>query len=481
MRIGCELNGREFVITVTSNNKNPLKPGFQCICGEFKSEIELYPSTAVKSCYQSIFNSKTEYSGLAIMGFENENIIQQLIADILFFPIFLRIENFLVVITNLGSLPKHDELTCVQKIIGETPDNVWCQLTICQKYTGSYLFGTKNALIQEKLGELENIPIICKYNDWTNIQQLEKVFAHHIKSQKIPNTIINWPHLFYNWYHQKSSIVLFPNVLRKIYPSNYIFQEKELRAWRAMFIACGCTNVTPIPKKKSRIEFWSKALDPNADKELLENLYKNNIIQLNNQTSISNSISTKDDIFWNSFRKALISNGKGSNNKIRILSIIALNFQYKDLKKELNVASDTINKARKHARLYGPGAPPLQKLKKTVQRLNDIQEDQFLLFFQDRENVTMSSYKVDSKTGLPVLYLRDQKCDLWKKFIETYPNGMKKTAFFVRLNNSTNLRYREDLGGLCQTCNDYGYETFENLTNLIYNNFENKNIMASFF
>ncbi|RHZ82825.1 hypothetical protein Glove_103g290 [Diversispora epigaea] len=206
MRIGCELNGREFVITVTSNDKNPLKPGFQCICGEFKSEIELYPSTAVKSCYQSIFNSKTEYSGLAIMGFENENIIQQLIADILFFPIFLRIENFLVVITNLGSLPKHD----------------------------------------------------------------------------------------------------------------------------------------------------------------------------------------------------------------------------------------------------------------------------------DRENVTMSSYKVDSKTGLPVLYLRDQKCDLWKKFIETYPNGMKKTAFFVRLNNSTNLRYREDLGGLCQTCNDYGYETFENLTNLIYNNFENKNIMASY-
>ncbi|RHZ86828.1 hypothetical protein Glove_43g54 [Diversispora epigaea] len=215
MRIGCELNGREFVITVTSNDKNPLKPGFQCICGEFKSEIELYPSTAVKSCYQSIFNSKTEYSGLAIMGFENENIIQQLIADILFFPIFLRIENFLVVITNLGSLPKHDgnfyeagvgfvsslisryngaqhlfllkiekeycvleihqELTCVQKIIGETLDNVWCQLTICQKYTGSYLFGTKNALIQEKLGELENIPIICKYNDWTNIQQLEKV------------------------------------------------------------------------------------------------------------------------------------------------------------------------------------------------------------------------------------------------------------------------------------------------------------------
>jgi hypothetical protein len=63
------------------------------------------------------------------------------------------------------------------------------------------------------------------------------------------------------------------------------------------------------------------------------------------------------------------------------------------------VGTDTINKARKYARLNGPGAPPLQKTKRTVQRLTNIQEEQFLLFFQDRENVTMSSYKVDSKTG----------------------------------------------------------------------------------
>src|SRR6266498_40850 len=91
----------------------------------------------------------------------------------------------------------------------------------------------------------------------------------------------------------------------------------------------------------------------------------------------------------------------------------------------------------------------------------------------------MSSYKVDPKTGLPILYLRDQKCDLWKKFIETYPNGMKKTAFLARLNNCTNLKYREDLGGLCQTCNDYGYKTFKNLENLIHNNFEIKNTMVS--
>ena len=51
MRVGCELNSQEFIITIISNDKNSLKPGFQCICGETKSEIELYPLTAIKACY----------------------------------------------------------------------------------------------------------------------------------------------------------------------------------------------------------------------------------------------------------------------------------------------------------------------------------------------------------------------------------------------------------------------------------------------
>src|SRR3954451_13386920 len=36
-----------------------------------------------------------------------------------------------------------------------------------------------------------------------------------------------------------------------------------------------------------------------------------------------------------------------------------------------------------YARINGPGASPLQKTKRTVWRLTDIQEEQFSLFFQD--------------------------------------------------------------------------------------------------
>ena len=210
MRVGCELNGQEFIITVTSNDKNFLKPGFQCVYGEIKSEIELYPSTAIKACYQAVFGTKTEYSGLAVMGFECEEIIQQLIANISFFPIFIRIENFSIVITSIGSSSKNEngyyiaeagfissfitryngaqhlflleiqeeccllkiylESACVKQIIGETPNDVWNQLTIHQKYVGSYLFGIKNELVQEKLRALENESIICTPNNWKNTQ-----------------------------------------------------------------------------------------------------------------------------------------------------------------------------------------------------------------------------------------------------------------------------------------------------------------------
>ncbi|CAG8825917.1 29655_t:CDS:1, partial [Racocetra persica] len=107
--------------------------------------------------------------------------------------------------------------------------------------------------------------------------------------------------------------------------------------------------------------------------------------------------------------------------------------------------------------------------------LTDVQEEQFRLFFLDRDNVAMSSYNLDKKTELLVLYLQEQKSDLWEKFNETYPDGMKRTSFMDRLATSTNLRYCKDLGRLCIICNDYRYETFENLTNIINTTFMNNN------
>ena len=58
MRVSCNLNGKDFIITVLQNDKNEHKSGFQCTCENISSKIELYPSTAINSCYKEVFGIK---------------------------------------------------------------------------------------------------------------------------------------------------------------------------------------------------------------------------------------------------------------------------------------------------------------------------------------------------------------------------------------------------------------------------------------
>ena len=124
------------------------------------------------------------------------------------------------------------------------------------------------------------------------------------------------------------------------------------------------------------------------------------------------------------------------------------------------------------------GALSLIKLKKTVKQMSEVKEKQFLIFFQDQSIVIQSSYRVD-KNGLPILYMHDQKIKLWKKFEETFPNGMKKTSFMSRLANCNNIKYRDDLSRLYLTCNDYGYTPFESLIAIAHNTFLQKDQLVS--
>lgn len=93
-------------------------------------------------------------------------------------------------------------------------------------------------------------------------------------------------------------------------------------------------------------------------------------------------------------------------------------------------------------------------------------ERQFQNFFSDKNIVNLSSYKVDAKTGEPLKYLKDQKETLWQKFFEMYPTGMKRTTFLARLKDGPYV-YKEDLGGLCGICSEYGYGVFDDLRILI--------------
>ncbi|PKK56639.1 hypothetical protein RhiirC2_799605, partial [Rhizophagus irregularis] len=508
MSINCCLNNSDFAITVL-NDKQTHKPVFRCLCDGKDSGIQQTASAAINNTYRQVFGNKTEYSGMVVMGFDDETITHELLSDISFVPIFIRIDRILIVVSQIG-ISSHEDYygagpgflsTLITKYKGKqslfvqsienkcnldiyneninqyhneeiTPNEIWRSINILKKFDGMVLFGITNLYVQQELEKLaKNNSITCTSNDWNNIDILNLVFKQHIKTRKISSPFSDWTKLFTNWYKQNNTIIQFPDILFQIYPTNYHFQEKELGAWRAMLRASGCTNITPFTKKQYMIEFWTKASNPSSDRDNLINLYESGMLLL-----IEKKFSQPDsdsEIFWKSLQKALEINKRGIDGKIRILSIIAEDFTYKKLKEKLKVGNNIVNSARKYARLYGPGASNLIKTKRTIKRMSEIKEKQFLMFFQDRSIVTQSSYQVD-KNGLPILYMRDQKTKLWKKFEETFPNGMKKTSFMGRLANCTNIKYRDDMGGLCLTCNDYGYTPFESLIAIAHNTFLQK-------
>ncbi|RIA98099.1 hypothetical protein C1645_731870 [Glomus cerebriforme] len=138
-------------------------------------------------------------------------------------------------------------------------------------------------------------------------------------------------------YHNANKIEQFTGLISDdVWKKDYKLQDKELRAWHAMFKTCGYSNIITFSHEESQIEFWSRTYNNKTDRQILENLYNSKLLNIDNK---------KEDLLWKSFCDAINSNKKGQNGKIRILSIIILKFKYKDLIQELGVASSTITDA----------------------------------------------------------------------------------------------------------------------------------------
>jgi hypothetical protein len=378
MSVNCCLNGKNFAITVL-NDMQTQNPCFRCICDDKDSGSQPSATAAINETYNQIFgNTKTKYSGLAVMGFDNETIVHELVADISFIPIFIRLDKILIVVSQIGISSREEyygagpgylstlitkyadkQSLFVQSIEDEcsldvyhegnklyhnqdtTPNKIWKTVGIHRKYDGTALFGITNSYVQQKLQEeLSKLKrnknlITCTSNDWKNIDILNLIFEQNIKTRKITTSIFSdWLNLFTNWYKQTNTIVQFPTILFQIYPDNYQFQEKELSAWRAMFHASGCTNITPSAKKQHIIEFWTKAPDPSSDRDNLAKLFESGMLVVIEKKSKPDN---ENETLWKNLQKALEANKRGVDGKIRILSIIAKDFTYKKLKEKFGV------------------------------------------------------------------------------------------------------------------------------------------------
>ncbi|CAG8507196.1 11880_t:CDS:2, partial [Scutellospora calospora] len=436
MKTLITLHNFDYIIEVVkSESEYGPAPEYLCKCNDIQSEVFLSPTNAISSVYQKIMNTATKFLGPAIMEFDNSTISNILIQDFPFQVYALSLEKLRIWILGIEKSNKSEwnyagtefddeecKLTIYNKqmIVSKTftninPDQLWSQVNCLQQYNGKKLFRLEEPYMQNLIQSIKILT--CTLDKWNNSQIMECVFNYHLKCRILTH--------------------------------------------KAMLKAVGYTEITLFSKDQSEFIFWSRSHNPEIDKTNLELLYKQRFLN-----PIPSNFKNHTTTFWESFRQTLDKNKRRFNGKTRILSIIADNFTYNEIKTNLNVSNDAICYAYRHARLNGPGCAILNKPIITRQKISVEKQQALDAFLMDKAHVVMSSYKTDTATNEPVHYLKHTKKALWEKFHEQYPDRIKRTSFYKKLEGNK-YTYREDLGGLYHTCQQYGYEIFSDLTKFI--------------
>ena len=296
LRLGLEvmlqLNKNPFIIRVVRHVHSSLQPGYICEGKGYSSGVVESASNAITSVYRLAFGtSKTKYAGPSYLGLDQLETVQKLLEGIVFRPFIIELENISIFIGCLGKIVQSSNIigqnysaslfykykgkqsvflqhvykdlfsiTIYQnsQIVAEykdtSPNAVWHKTGILKSISGDVLFATNHPRTLQELNTTilslqVSIPNKCTIADWHDRTIMEHLFKLHLK--KVLGGLIEWYQVFQSWMWQKSNIIELYSHIGKIYNSNHEFQERELRAWRAMFRAVGCTNITP--KKISNV------------------------------------------------------------------------------------------------------------------------------------------------------------------------------------------------------------------------------------
>jgi hypothetical protein len=102
-------------------------------------------------------------------------------------------------------------------------------------------------------------------------------------------------------------------------------------------------------------EYWSKADDVAADLEILQLFSETNSeseskpkpeIELESALNKNMDLDSQVKVFWSCFEDSINNNKRGDEGQRRLLSIIAEDFTYLKLNKELKVSNNLINTVR---------------------------------------------------------------------------------------------------------------------------------------
>jgi len=177
---------------------------------------------AINACYEKVFHSKAKFPGPPVMGFDNLDIVQQLLGDVIFRPYMFSLGKLNIFVLGMGKSKKpewnyvgegyksvfqykfngirstfvqelEDEECVVQIFTNDTlartynaidPDEVWLQINRLSNYSGKELFGLENLYTQICIQQVQ-IPS-CTVLDWTFEGILENLYKYHLK-RRIPH------------------------------------------------------------------------------------------------------------------------------------------------------------------------------------------------------------------------------------------------------------------------------------------------------
>ncbi len=61
---------------------------------------------AINTCYEKVFHSNAKFSSLPVIGFDNSNIVQQLLSDIIFCLYMVSLEKLNIFTLGIGKSKK---------------------------------------------------------------------------------------------------------------------------------------------------------------------------------------------------------------------------------------------------------------------------------------------------------------------------------------------------------------------------------------
>jgi len=207
MRTQMELNNTKFIIRIISV-EDGIQPGYVCET-DVDAKVHLSASKAINETYNNLFNNKIQYSGLSVLGFDDENIIQELLSDILFCHFKITVDNLSILIIKLGdsnnnqmvgyqssfmykyhqqqnlfvqkvdSKEYHIEIFRKKERIAYYSDilstEVWKKTGILKNYDGNVLFGIEHSTTVNALkNHVESL--ICSVNEWNDVEIITQAF-----------------------------------------------------------------------------------------------------------------------------------------------------------------------------------------------------------------------------------------------------------------------------------------------------------------